>query len=405
MPGRGAAPFGILAVAAVAAIGYALFVSPPPKPSDRLVLARAGFEALAGWAEDAHAEAMPAMGRSCARLGRRADSDGVGPGGIAGTAADWRRPCAAATRIGDGDDAAARRFFESEFAPFAVLNNNAEAGLFTGYYEPGLHGSLVADARFTVPLYRRPPDLVTAKLGAFHPELSGRRITGRVREGRLVPYPNRAEIDDGALADRDLELVWVDDPVAAFFLHIQGSGRIELSDGTLLRVGYGGQNGHAYVAIGRELVARGALTTESVSLQSIRAWLQTHPEEAAALMAMNPSYVFFRRIEGEGPVGAEGTVLSAGRSLAVDRRYLPLGVPLWLDATAPPPTGTGPDRPLRRVMIAQDTGGAIRGPVRGDVFWGHGAEAEAVAGHMKHQGRYYLLLPLAVADRVAAEPR
>ena len=405
MPGRGAVPIGILAVAAVAAIVYALFVSPPPKPPDRLVLARAGFEALAGWAEDAHAEAMPAVARSCARLARRADSDGVGPGGIAGTAADWRRPCASATRIGDGDDAAARRFFESEFAPFAVLNNDAEAGLFTGYYEPRLHGSLVADTRFTVPLYRRPPDLVTAKLGAFHPELSGRRITGRVREGRLVPYPNRAEIDDGALAGRDLELVWVDDPVAAFFLHIQGSGRIELSDGTLLRVGYGGQNGHAYVAIGRELIERGALTAESVSLQSIRAWLQTHPEEAAALMAMNPSYVFFRRIEGEGPVGAEGTVLSAGRSLAVDRRYLPLGVPLWLDATAPPPTGTGPDRPLRRVMIAQDTGGAIRGPVRGDVFWGHGAEAEAVAGHMKHGGRYYLLLPLAVADRIAAEPR
>ncbi len=404
MPGRGAAPLGIIAIAAAAALVYTAFVPPPPKPPDRLVLVRESFDQLAGWAEDSHAEALPALARSCARLAKRGDEESVGPDGIAGSTADWRQPCAAAARIGEDDDAA-RQFFESEFAPFALHNNDAAVGLFTGYYEPQLRGSLVADERYTVPLYRRPPDLVTAKLGAFHPELSGRRITGRVREGRLVPYPSRAEIDGGALANRDLELVWVDDPVAAFFLHIQGSGHVELSDGTLIRVGYGGQNGHAYVAIGRELVERGALTQESVSLQSIRAWLRAHPAEAAALMAANPSYVFFRRLEGEGPVGAEGTVLSAGRSLAVDRRYLPLGVPLWLDAMAPPTTGSGPDRPLRRVVIAQDTGGAIRGPVRGDVFWGHGAEAEAVAGHMKHEGRYYILLPLAVADRAVAPPR
>ena len=401
MRGRSAAP---LAIAAAAALMYAVFVT-PPKPPDRLVLVREDFAALAGWSEDSHADAMPAVARSCARIARRADTDSMGPNGIAGTAADWRRACAAAGHVGDGDDDAARRFLEAEFVPFAVLNNDSAVGLFTGYYEPDLQGSSVADARYTVPLYRRPPDLVTAKLGAFDPELSGRRITGRVDEGRLVPYPSRAEIDGGALAGRDLELVWVDDPVAAFFLHIQGSGRVELPDGTLMRVGYGGQNGHAYVAIGRELVARGALSAESVSLQSIRAWLLANPAEAAALMAANPSYVFFRRIGGEGPVGAEGTVLSAGRSLAVDRRYLPLGVPLWLDATAPPASGTGTDRPLRRVVIAQDTGGAIRGPVRGDVFWGHGAEAEAVAGYMKHEGRYYLLLPLAVADRIAGAER
>ena len=402
MRGRRAAPLGVLAIAAAATLVYSALVPPPPKPPDRLVLVRTDFAALAGWADDSHAEAMPALARSCARIMRRADDESLGPNGIAGTAADWHRPCAAAAEIGAEDNDAARRFFESEFAPFALNNNDADVGLFTGYYEPRLQGSPVA-ARYAVPLYRRPPDLVTAKLGAFHPELSGRRITGRVREGRLVPYPSRAEIDGGALAGRDLELVWVDDPVAAFFLHIQGSGRVELPDGTLMRVGYGGQNGHAYVAIGRELVARGALSAESVSLQSIRAWLQANPDEAATLMAANPSYVFFRPIEGEGPVGAEGTVLSAGRSLAVDRRYLPLGVPLWLDATAPPTTGSGPDRPLRRVVVAQDTGGAIRGPVRGDVFWGHGAEAEAVAGHMKHAGRYYILLPLAVANRVIAE--
>jgi len=399
MRGRKSAPLGILLIAAAAAIGYAIFVLPSPKPPDRLVLARASFAALAGWADDSQAEAMPAFARSCARIARRADADALDRNGIAGTAADWRRPCAAAAQIAAGDNDAARHFFESEFVPFAVFNGGAEVGLFTGYYEPTLRGSLVADATHTVPLYRIPPDLVTAKLGEFHSDLAGRRITGRVRDGRLERYPSRAEIDGGALVARDLELAWVDDPVAAFFLHIQGSGRIELADGTLVRVGYRGQNGHAYVAIGRELVKRGALTLQSVSLQSIRAWLHANPAQAAAVMALNPSYVFFRRIDGEGPVGAEGTVLTAGRSLAVDRRHLPLGVPLWLDATAPPTTGTGPDRPLRRVVVAQDTGGAIRGPVRGDVFWGHGPEAEAVAGHMKHQGRYFILLPLAVAER------
>ena len=369
------------------------------------MLVRESFAGLAGWAEDTHAAAMPAFALSCARIARHPDGEGMGPGGVAGLAADWRRACTAAARLENGDDDAARRFFEVEFVPFAILNNNSERGLFTGYYEPTLRGSLVADAAHTVPLYRRPPDLVTAKLADFHDDLAGRRISGRVREGRIEPYPSRAQIDGGALAARDLELAWVDNPVAAFFLHIQGSGRIELADGTLLRLGYAGQNGHAYVAIGRELVKRGALRAESVSLQSIRAWLHAHPGEAAAVMAMNPSYLFFRRIDGAGSVGAEGTVLSAGRSLAVDRRYLPLGAPMWLDATAPPATGSGPDRALRRLVIAQDTGGAIRGPVRGDVFWGNGAEAEAVAGHMKHAGRYYIMLPLAAAARVAADKR
>ena len=399
---RGAAVLGILAIAAAAALVYSAFVPPLPPPPDRLVLVRESFAALAGWAEDSHAEATPAFLRSCARIERRADGDDMGGHGIAGTAADWRQPCAAAAKLAPGDDDAARRFLEAEFVPFAIHNSNDAGGLFTGYYEPTLKGSLRADNRHTVPLYRRPPDLVTAKLGAFDADLAGRRIVGRVSEGRLAPYPSRADIDRGALAARGLELVWVEDRVAAFFLHIQGSGRIELDDGTLMRVGYGGQNGHAYVAIGRVLVARGALTPESVSLQSIRAWLLEHPDEAAALMAENPSYVFFRRIEGEGPIGAEGSVLTAGRSIAVDRRYLPLGVPMWLDAMSPAPSGSGPDRPLRRVMIAQDTGGAIRGPVRGDVFWGHEAEAEAVAGRMKHRGRYYILLPRAVAERVTS---
>ena len=207
-------------------------------------------------------------------------------------------------------------------------------------------------------------------------------------------------IDAGALAGKHLEMVWVDDPVAAFFLHIQGSGRVELPGGKTLRVGYAGQNGHAYVAIGKVLLERGELKREEVSLQSIRRWLADHPAEARDLLAENPSYVFFQKLAG-GPVGSEGVELTAGRSLAVDLAFLPLGVPLWLAASRPNVDPSQPDLPLQRLLVAQDTGGAITGPLRGDVFWGHGAEAEEIAGRMKNRGRLWLLLPADVVPPAA----
>jgi membrane-bound lytic murein transglycosylase A len=214
----------------------------------------------------------------------------------------------------------------------------------------------------------------------------------------LKPYETRQEIDAGRLSGRDLELLWVDDPLDAFFLHIQGSGRVRLADGETVRVGYAGQNGQPYVAIGRLLAERGALRRDEVSLQSIRDWLAAHPAEAAEVLAANPSYVFFRLLEGDGPIGAHGVALTPGRSLAVDPSFVPLGVPVWLDTTDP----LDERRPLRRLMMAQDTGGAIRGAIRGDVFWGAGEEAKARAGRMRSRGRYYLLLPRAAAEaRVA----
>jgi membrane-bound lytic murein transglycosylase A len=250
-----------------------------------------------------------------------------------------------------------------------------------------------------VPLYGRPPDLVSVDLGSFREDLKGRRIAGRVEEGKLVPYADRQAIEQGALAGHDLELVWVDDPIDAFFLQIQGSGRVRLADGGELRVGYAGENGHPYYAIGRELVKRGALRKEEVSMQSIRRWLEEHPDEAPAVLATNASYVFFQVIEGEGPLGAEGIPITAGRSLAVDRKHWPLGVPLWVDTAAPAAQKGAPDRPLRRLVIAQDTGGAIRGPIRGDVFWGASDEAAEIAGRMKHPGRLWVLLPKELAER------
>jgi membrane-bound lytic murein transglycosylase A len=365
----------------------------PSGGEERLVLKPASFEDLPGWSRDDLSQALPALLRSCRRLLGRPLGEALG---IAGTAGDWKAACEAAARIPARPDAA-RMFFEARFQPFAASADDEPEGLFTGYYEPLLHGSRTRSDRYRVPLYLRPSDLVMVDLGAFREELKGQRIAGRVEEGSLVPYPDRKAIESGALAGRDLELVWVDDPIDAFFLQIQGSGRIRLEDGgdagREIRVGYAAQNGHPYFAIGRDLIERGALTEETVSMQSIRRWLEEHPDEADDVMDRNASYVFFEELKGEGPLGAEGVALTPGRSLAVDLHHWPLGVPVWLDAEAPSPRPGEPDRPLRRLLVAQDTGGAIQGAVRGDVFWGHGEDAAEIAGRMKHRGRMWVLLP------------
>jgi len=368
-------------------------------PSGHLALTPASFTDLPGWHDDPVSQALPALQKSCRRMASLPDGEPLGrPGnsGFAGTAGDWRSACAAAARVPAGDDGAARAFFEAHFRPFAAADGGERSGLFTGYYEALLQGSRKPSARYHVPLYRRPPELVTVELGKFREDWHGKHISGRVDGGTLVPLPDRAAIEKGAFARRGLELVWVDSPVDAFFLEIQGSGRVRLAEGGEMRVGYTADNGHTYTAIGRELVRRGVYKPAEVSMQSIRRWMEAHPGEAAGLMETNASYVFFTEEKGEGPLGAEGVPLTPGRSLAVDRQHWPLGVPLWLDATAPAAQETQPDRPLRRLLIAQDTGGAIRGPVRGDVFWGAGPEPESIAGRMKNPGRLWVLLPASV---------
>ena len=388
----------LLVITGTVAIGGALLLVPAHGP--QTVYRLVSFARLDGWGADTHAAALPAFQRSCAAFDRLPADRPIGPHGLGGVAGDWREVCGAAMAIAPGDHAAARAFFERHFTPVAVSGGGRRGGLFTGYYEPLLNGSLDAHPDYPVPLYRRPPELVTVDLGRFRDDLAGRRIAGSVSDGRLRPFASRRQIDAGALDRRGLELVWVDDPVAAFFLHIQGSGRVRLADGTLLRVGYDGPNGHPYTAIGRVLIARGALEAEDVSLQTIRAWLQANPDAAAEVMAANASYVFFRQLDGDGPVGAQGVALTPGRSLAVDRTVWPLGAPVWLDSAHPHADEPQTMVPLRRLMVAQDTGGAIRGAVRGDVFWGPGADAEIIAGHMKSPGRYVMLLPRAVAQRV-----
>ncbi|MBI3516613.1 MAG: murein transglycosylase A [Proteobacteria bacterium] len=388
----------------LASLGVALLVaactptpaptSAPPAP-DHLDLTPVGFTALDGWSADDQAAALPALQRSCERLARQTDERSVGPDAVAGTVAEWRPACAALAQADARDAGAARTLIEQWFEPFRASGRDGPDGLFTGYYEPELRGARTRNAAFAVPLLKRPDDLVTVELGDFRADWRGERIAGRVVAGQLKPYADRLAIGRGALANRNLELFWVDNEIDAFFLQIQGSGRIALPDGRTVRVGYAAQNGHPYVAIGRALVARGALAREAVTMRSIRDWLTAHPDEAGAVMDLNPSYVFFKEIAGDGPIGAQGLVLSAGRSLAVDPKFMPLGLPLWLDIAEP----TEPGGRLRRLVVAQDTGGAIRGPVRGDLFCGTGAAAGERAGAMQQRGGYYLLLPKSVAER------
>jgi membrane-bound lytic murein transglycosylase A len=351
-------------------------------------LREVAFAELPGWRDDAQAEAWPAFSGSCGALLARPTTE-----------AAWSRVCAAATSVDGRDTAAVRAFFEAHFSAYQVLaSDGGDTGLITGYYEPLLRGARVRDERFRYPLYAPPDDLLTVDFGELYPELKNKRVRGRVEGKRVVPYWTRADIDAGRAGIAGKELVYVDDPVEAFFLEIQGSGRVELPDGSVVRVGYADQNGQPYRSIGRVLVDRGDLTLDQASMQGIKQWGRDHPDVLPALLEENPSYVFFREREPapaaliDGPVGALGVPLAAGRAIAVDARFIPLGAPVFVATTWPLST-----RPLARLMMAQDTGGAIRGPVRADWFWGFGADAAREAGRMKQEGRMWLLWPKGAA--------
>lgn len=377
----------------------------PKPPPPAIAFQPARFADLPGYAADRIAEALPALGRSCARMTPR-NERGLDSYDRYGTGNDWKPFCSSLAALPPGDDAALRRLIEAELQPVTVIGDGKAEGLFTGYYEPLVRGSRQQHGIYTVPLYRQPPDLVQVDLGEFRDSLKGQRIAGRVRDGRLRPYEDRGQIDAGALSNKNLEIVWLDDASDAFFLQVQGSGLVQLDSGQRLRVGFAAQNGHPYVAIGRVMIERGTLPREDVSMQAIRAWLRANPTAAPELLRQNPSYVFFRELPApkddlDGPPGAQGVALVPGRSLAVDRSHFALGLPLWVAATRPTETGNEA-LPFQRLMVAQDTGGAIRGAVRGDVFWGAGTQAENIAGRMKHPGRAWLLLPKAVAAKLLA---
>ena len=369
--------------APVACTACQICAAPPAPELPSSVLPRAelfeavSFTELPGWRDDDMTQVLGALRASCARLRGS-------PG--------WQGACAAANGVGTSE---LRAFFEAHFVPWRVAASDGKVeGLITGYYEPLLRGSRVRQRGYEVPLYSPPDDLLTIDLSSINPELRNLRLRGRVEGRRVVPYFSRAEIDRGAAPLAGRELVWVDDAIEAFFLQIQGSGRIQLESGETLRLGYADQNGHPYVSIGRTLIEWGELRASDASMQGIQAWARANPARLVELLSQNPSYVFFRELPRQssdpalGPPGAMGAPLTAERSIAVDPRFIPLGVPVYLSTTRP-----AREEPLNRLVFAQDTGGAIRGAVRADYFWGFGADAGTQAGRMRQQGRLWVLWP------------
>jgi membrane-bound lytic murein transglycosylase A len=303
----------------------------------------------------------------------------------------WQSVCSGAEVVDKNDNLAQRLFYEDKLIPFQVINNDgSEQGVITGYYEPLLKGSRFKTSRFIYPLYAAPDDMLEVELGEIFPQLKGQRIRGRLSGKKVVPYYKRAEIDAGTESLKGRELFWVENAVELFFLQIQGSGRIELVDGRQIKVGYADQNGHPYVSIGKKLIEMGEMKLEDASMQGIKAWGEKNPGKLMALLELNPSYVFFRELPENltAPLGALGVPLTNEYSIAIDPKSVPLGSPVFLATTQP-----NSAIPLNRLMLAQDTGGAIRGQVRADFFWGFGEKAGAQAGRMKQQGRMWVLFP------------
>ncbi len=349
-------------------------IDPPQTPVEPLV--PVAWDDVVGWQLDRPAEALRVFVASCKAIGRRDQ---------------WAQVCQEARTLAPASDERARQFFEQSFQPYQVVNDDGSSdGLITGYYGPELEGSRAPSEEYRYPLYRQPDDLLIIDLSDVYPELGNYRLRGRVEGNRVVPYFDRSEIDVERSPLLGQELFWVKDPVELFFLHIQGSGRIKLPDGERVMINYANQNGHPYRSIGKLLLEKKAMTRDQMSMQNIRRWVQDHPQAGEQLLAENPSYVFFRELSSDYqfPPGALGIPLTPLRSLAVDPRTIPLGAPVFIATTYP-----GTDFPLEQLMVAQDTGGAIKGQVRADFFWGMGHEAGTIAGKMKQEGRLWVLLP------------
>ncbi|MDH3631905.1 MAG: MltA domain-containing protein [Gammaproteobacteria bacterium] len=334
------------------------------------------WSSLESWRSDNQSDVWEGFLKSCQKL--RHDQ--------------WREVCLLAANSGDLSDAEVREFFESNFEVRPVYAEDGETeGLITGYYEPLLKGSWERSEAFQHPLYGVPKDLLIVDLGAIYPQLKHLRLRGKLNGNKVVPYYNRAQLDRNQDLLQGTEILWVDSLVDVFFLHVQGSGQIQLTDGSTVAVGYAGQNGHPYQSIGKVLIQMGELEKEEVTLFSIKDWLRANPNRLNEVLAKNPSYIFFELRDGqtEAPVGSLNVALTPRRSIAVDRNVIPLGAPVWLQTTLP----NEQQSPLNQLMLAQDTGGAIKGHVRADVFWGRGDEAEKMAGLMKQQGQLFVLLP------------
>jgi membrane-bound lytic murein transglycosylase A len=365
-----------LSMLLVASCSWAPRPEQPPPPPESAILVPVAWKDVEGWQEDDPGLVLGAFRKSCTALRHRQQ---------------WQGVCDKVTTLAGRPGLEVRIFFEQRFTPYQLRSSgNDPVGLVTGYYVPDLRGSRQPSADYPYPLYRRPDDLLVIDLSDAYPELGSYRLRGRLDGQRVLPYWDRAEIEGNRLRLAGHELFWVSDPVELFFLHIQGSGRILFEDGSRSMVNYAGQNGHPYRSISRWLIKRGIMSRDEMSMQNIKVWARANPSQVNDLLNTNPSYIFFREAPGdpESPPGALGVPLTAGRSVAVDPRYTPLGAPVFLATTWP-----NSDRPLYRLMMAQDTGGAIKGPVRADFFWGMGDDAGMEAGRMKQPLKMWVLLP------------
>jgi len=340
------------------------------------LLKPAKWQEIEGLQEDDLTTAWPAWLQSCNTLIKKQQ---------------WQTVCSAAIALPKPNNAAISAYLTTYFDVYSANNENgSNVGLITGYYEPILKGSRKKSAKYPHPLYRQPNDLITVDLSEIYPELKYKRVRGKLIGNKIVPYSTREEIEANPSPLAGNEIVWIDDIIDVFFLQIQGSGLVQLDSGEQVHVGYADQNGHAYNSIGRILIDRGELTADQASMQSIKNWARNHLDQLRELLNNNPSYVFFRELPAglSGPLGAMGVPLSAERSVAIDPKFIPLGAPVFLSTTQPnSPT------PFRRLMLAQDTGGAIKGGVRADLFWGAGNEAGTKAGAMKQSGKIWVFLP------------
>ncbi|GHT87302.1 membrane protein [Betaproteobacteria bacterium] len=337
----------------------------------------ASWSALPGWGDDDLAQAWPALRVSCQALGEQKT---------------WQSVCAAAKNLPTTlSTLQVRQFLEQRFTPWQVVEAaGGERGLVTGYYEPLIRGSRERTVTAPWPIYAPPADMLSIELSGVYPELKRLRLRGRLDGNKVVPYWTREELEQHQDQLPAQVLLWASDPIDLFFLQVQGSGRVELPDGRRVRIGYADQNGHPYQSIGRWLIKRGELSANRASVEGIRQWVRKNPRRLGELLNANPSYVFFRELpdaEG-GPIGSQGTPIFEGRSIAIDPAHVPLGAPVFLSTTWP-----NSPRPLNRLVLAQDTGSAIKGAVRADFFWGFGPEAGAQAGKMRQQGQMWVLLP------------
>jgi membrane-bound lytic murein transglycosylase A len=393
-----------------------LLLSASPAPANALRIPGAEIEPatfadLDGWSRDEQADALHAFRQSCGAILLRQRAKAK----VKALEQALRTPCtklAALKKLLSDEEA--RAFFEEHFRPVRITRVGEDEGFLTGYYEPEIRGSRRPTDEFDVPFYRRPPELLmrapgTTKVTApKRGNADKRTLAGTRKAGRIVPFYDRTAIEEGALDGRGLEIVWTDDPIDAFFAHIQGSARVRLRDGTLLRINYHAQNGHPYYAVGRALIERGIVPADEMSMDKIRTFIAENEDEGRKLMRMNRSYIFFREMAelnaDEEPKGAQGVSLTRDRSIAVDRNLHVYGTPFWIEAELPLKHANDASE-FRRLMVAQDTGGAIVGPARADIYFGAGIEAGSIAGRLRHPGTFYMLVPRSADPaRVAQVP-